>query len=821
MILRTIKYFFLKITSRKRIRPLSVSNIDKKPNIFIRLFESIGGNLYYIFQRAKERFRVWRYRKSKQEQEEGIIFEIIQHSKKLLLNLLLIIILFSLFDYGSYFFLNSFDLKITNFINSLSIGFIELILEISIGAISAILGLIFALYAVGFQITTEKYSSKVSDYINQEIVGNFFFKLLVFTDLFALFTLLKIKFINIYPYFSFPAVIIFVSISFLGILIFKDHYILTLKPKRIFERLWRDLREKIHLVSQRKKRAFKSWSIVQNTRDKSNEFLDLMEFLFDDLLRSKNWNDLIYSPIVLAHILVEYANKKRYIDKERGWWFPRRYEQVKSGDIVSLPIKLDYEIRGTGPLHITTPDFNWFEDRIYKLLEHMTSKIDFIEERDNLILNIIKAYQIILAGDYVKDRFGRYQKEIHGAYENQETAVFEKFFTGFRELFSKIDFSNDSIMIAYMNTYFAIGLVIVEGFEYEHYRKVIKNLINDKFTLALTREKLENIKLPTIFYNKLLDYYDRLEIEQYCEGDIKTPKDWLEHEVISGSQVEEKELFDNYFKLLIEHQNRILDELHKNKQYKNLALFLKMRLEWFSRLLYIKKLELAEEQARVITNKITYILDIPKNILIEIEFLEAIEKLIFPAILESKSSLFNNLAQSLRLLLSVLNYGESDVDCLIERNRLVLILGGFIYFVSEFEQDQKFLIDYVKTLERAYQPGFFAKLVEMMADPRKLGGLRLTLKLIQLETARYHHWFVQVLQKVDALPKTYGKVRSYVGLQEVADHPSKFIREISYGPSFYEEECINAFVEWVKKQEEIKKLVNLLNNLLNKTKNDK
>src|SRR5262249_9740705 len=71
-------------------------------------------------------------------------------------------------------------------------GFLEVVLGISIGAISALLGLLFALYGVGFQITTEKYSSRVADYVNQEGVGNFFFQLLVFTDLYAIIVLLRV-----------------------------------------------------------------------------------------------------------------------------------------------------------------------------------------------------------------------------------------------------------------------------------------------------------------------------------------------------------------------------------------------------------------------------------------------------------------------------------------------------------------------------------------------------------------------------------------------------------------------------------------------------
>ena len=159
--------------------------------------------------------------------------------------------------------------------------FLELVLEISIGAISAILGLLFALYAVGFQITTEKYSSKVSDYVNQETVGNYFFKLLVFTDLFAIAVLLRVKLLVIPPSLSFIVAMVLVAICLLGIIVFKNHYILTLKPKNLFERLWSETKENIWLASDQTQYSYNSWSIVQRSRMRTQELLSILKALKD------------------------------------------------------------------------------------------------------------------------------------------------------------------------------------------------------------------------------------------------------------------------------------------------------------------------------------------------------------------------------------------------------------------------------------------------------------------------------------------------------------------------------------------------------------
>jgi hypothetical protein len=62
----------------------------------------------------------------------------------------------------------------------------------------------------------------------------------------------------------------------------------------------------------------------------------------------------------------------------------------------------------------------------------------------------------------------------------------------------------------------------------------------------------------------------------------------------------------------------------------------------------------------------------------------------------------------------------------------------------------------------------------------------------------------------------YDNVRFYSGMQEVADHPSKFIRELSYRMFNPEEECAEAFVEWVKKREAVRQLVDVFKKIQEK-----
>jgi hypothetical protein len=815
---RTIRFFLRNIAWRKKTALSFSSNVDKKPNKIKYVLGMIGGFFYSLFQRKRESLRLIRRKQERRKTEYTIPLQIIHYSKEIF-GLLVIAFLISLsIDWGldkighalmkvraEWFwrFVERLD-----FLTLPDRNFMKLLLEISIGAISAILGLIFALYAVGFQISTEKYSSKVSDYVNQETVGNFFFKLLVFTDLFAILTLLRVELLKLQPGFSFISVMALVTICLLGIVVFKNHYILTIKSKNLFERLLFDIRENIWLVSDRRRYSYNSWSIVQTSRVRTQELLALLKALFEDLWQAKNWNDIIYAPTVLSYALTEYANRKKFIDKERGWWYPQRPKEVKASDMTSLPLKLNYELQGQGPLRIGSPDYLWFEDQVFEILQTVESRMGTNPDETHLLSYVIQCYQTILSGAYSKDQYGRYQKTTNGLYESQEIDAFEKYFDAYLALYDKVKTEDE--LGAYLNGYFALGLILINGFDYSNYQPIIKSLIGPDGKLAHSRREIAAINLPYFFYNQLLDYWDRLDLEAQCEGKIVTPQHLLEKETSEDAQTKEKQYFDNFFNKLCKHHDTILDDLYKKGKHKELAQFLKVRFEWFSRMLYVKKTALAEQYSSVLARCAFYLLTIPKQILLDTEFWEEIEKLIFPSVIEDCPSLFKGLAQSLVLLLPAINVDEKNVDNIMYRNRLLIVIGGFVYLVSEFRRNNKFLTEYVQIIEKAYQEGYFIQMIEMLAKPRDVGGRDLTHKLISWEITRYHHWFRDILRQIHELPKTYDRVRFYYGMQEVADHSSQFIREMSYRTFNPEEESTEAFVEWAKKREMIKKLLTIL-----------
>lgn len=518
--------------------------------------------------------------------------------------------------------------------------------------------------------------------------------------------------------------------------------------------------------------------------------------------------------MVLANLITEYAHQKKYIDRERGWWFPQTQVEVKANNMSTLILKLNFELQGKGPLRIGSPDYLWFENRIFDIVKAAESRIGSAPQDTHLLKHIIDFYQTALAGDYEKDTYGRYQKTVTGLYENQEIDAFDKYLDGFFALYEKIQADNE--LGSYLNAYFAIGLTLIDGFDYAKYQEIIKSLIGADGQLKHTREELTQHDLPGMFYSQVLDYWDRLDLEVKCEGRVITPQDRLEKETLDDARAKEKQYFDKFFEKMIIHHNKVLKDLYQKGKHKELAMFIKAWFEWISRLLYINKVALADEYGAKIAGAGIYLPFLPKQILLDSEFWEELEKMLFPSVIENCEKLFKVLAGLLTLMLPVINADEKNVDNIMYRNRLSLILGGFVYLVCEFRQDYRLLVEYVQTIEAAYQPGQFVKAMEVFSKPKNVGGLDLTLKLINWELTRYHHWFGEIMGKVFDLPKTYDHVRFYSGLQEVADHPSKFIRELSYHLSQPEEESAEAFVEWVKKRDAMRKLVEIIKKIQEK-----
>ncbi len=807
---KTLQYFYILLRSKIakeypqfKIHPVDEIEKREQKSRVKSTISSLLGNLYYRYNSIKERDRIWTYKAEKEIKRHGILLELLKYSKNLILYLGISIIISLLTDW--LFALSLPWLRenslLTQYFRLPSLDFMGLGLEIFVGAISAILGLIFALYTVGFQLATDRYSEKVTDFINQESVSNYFFGLLVFTDLFSLITLLRLHFFSLAPTSSFLMAGILVIISILGILIFKNHYMNSLKPVNLFRSLWRLCLEQLDFATNIKSYKYTSWNLIIHARDNSNSYLNIFGSLYRDLKRAGNWNDAAFAPLIFGELLRDYSDVKRFINQERGWWFFQSYERVKADDMIMFTIKANFELQSKGPLHIPKSAKDWYENKIYEYLDEMLEDSNK-DDTNKLVSNISSAYARILVGDY-KQQVDAPPKLIPGAIHNQEFNIFEKGLERFLKLWKKIDFSKETVVTAFINSYFSIAIGILEEWDIKRMSEVAQSFYDDD-QLNKTKKFIYFKDLPTFSRSVLIDYWKRLEVEQEIEGKIITPHDKFIKEIQQLIKKKRQEIISKYLTMLFDNSDEIILQLITTGQFDEAGQFIKMQCEWVSRLLYIKENALAESFAPRLMKKAPYLLYLPKTTILDLELLEQAEKGYFVSLIERKKSLFEAYSNIAIIVMLMLRDKEENQDNLVNYFRLPILWGTLAFLVSELDQDPYYICTFVKQLEKTYKEGWMAQIIEAAAN------LNLTHDIYR-ETIRYHSWYRTVLNEMaHTLPKIPIREVGEIGFQEGYDHPSKFIQKLGAWELMDEELCMEEFVEWVKKREEIKKLVLIL-----------
>lgn len=774
---------------------------------FLGFTQILLGNVYSYYISLREKDRVWTYRLEQENRRHGIIFDILKHSGVLIYYLLLFTVLFFLFDLAFWKIYPSVR-QLRFIVKNLTIppaNSIEIGLEIFIGAISAILGLIFALYSVGVQLTNDKYSEKVLDFIDQESVSEYFFSFLIFTDAFSILTLLRLHLFNSPPVVSFLFSSVLVIFSLLGILIFKIHYNNSLRPLYLFRSLWRLINEQVEIASNPSNYQFRSWSLVIYARNFANRYLIVLGDLFRDLIRLNQWNDASYAPVILGGILKDYVERKKLIDKGRAWWFFEKYERVKAEDLNLFTIKANYELQGKGPLHLPKAAENWLEDKAIELFEEIATYIP-IDKSNKLAERVSSGYKEFLVGDY-EERRGYLPKLIPGAIQNQEFDVFQRGLDSFFLIWKKIDFSKPAIATAFLNDYFAISEGLMEKWDIDKALKIAESFYEED---QLNRDKQFSfqVKLPTYTRNILVNYWERLEVEQELESKIVTPKERFIEEIKDVLEGKRKEIIIEYLKGFFDNSDQIIIQLYKQKNFEYVGHFVKMQYEWISRLLHLGDKEIAETFASRIEKNGSFVAYLPRQIVIDLELLEQAEKGFFVSLTKKAKSLFKVYARLSVLVLIIIRDQEKDQDKLFRLMKLPVIWGGITYLISELEQEPFYITTLTQAIEKSFRPGWMVEILEKVVD------LKLT-RDIWWETTRYHSWYATILNEMrDKLAKRPFRGIGEIGFSEQYDHPSSFVQQLAEWDLIAEERCVAGFLDWLRKREEIKKLVHLLDQFI-------
>lgn len=807
-------------TYARRIYKLIASSFNRTLTLVFRLMSSVSlrtqiflGLLYSKYVGMRENDRLLTYRLEKEIEDHKIARDILRHSKQIIIYLALVSSISFLLDWLFSFVFPHIQLSDWLFQTFAlpSQNQIEVILEIFVGAISAVLGLIFAMYTVGVQLASDRYSEKVSGFIIQEPVTDYFFRFLIFTDLYAIIVLLKLYLDEGLPIVSFIFASVLVALSIMGILVFKNHYINSLKPLSLFQRLWRICLDQFQLVTNPRGYKYKSWSLAIHGRNITNRHLNIYADLFRDLARNKNWNDASYGPVILGYILRDYLEIKKFVDKEKGWWFFERYEQVKADDLNMFTIKANYELQGKGPLHIPKASGDWLEDKVIGLLEEMALYIPE-DKSGKLAGKITDGYKQFLVGEY-KEQRGKRPKLTPGAIQGQEFEIFKKGLESFLLLWKHIDFSKSETATTFINNYFAIAEELLESWDIEKALVIAKSFY-DGNGLNYSKEFIYRHDLPAYTRDILLNYWERLEVEQRLEGKIVTPQEKFTAEIKEVLDEKRKTVIVDHLTKLFDNSDQIIKSLYGSKNYEYVGQFVKMQYEWVSRLLYLGDVSIAETFADRIRKNAAYIAYIPRQTVIDLELLEQVEKGFFVSLSERSKPLFEVYAPVAVLILIVIRTKEDDQDKLFRLMKLPVIWGGVAYLVSELEMDFDYVNCLSNALEGSFRKGWMIQILEKVTEIRPVRN-------IWWETTRYHSWYMNLLNKMrrELNMRPYQEAGA-LGFSQRYEHPSPFIQELAEWQMMDEEKCMEGFIDWLKQQEEykrqkeIKKLINLLSNLI-------
>ncbi len=791
-IYRTILYFILAIRNRSlryAIRRVSPLEEDKQSPRMASISAWLAKR-YRRYANSKEKVRIWRYGLEKEKQEHQILKEVIKYSKRVLGYLAVAIAIGWTTD-AIYWWVHptlSHARFIANNFSTIPPDALQTGLTIYIGAISALLGLIFALYAVGFQLSTERYSADVTSFMNEERVSSYFFSLLIFTDLFAVTTFIRLHFTKPEPVASFLFATILVALCFLGVIIFKKHYIESMKPMRIFQRIWQLFLEMFPGITAESGYKTKSWSIAMGARKQSKHYLNIFGSLYRDLIRNNKLDDASYGPLILGRILRDYLGNKRFIDNERGWWADQKLDQPKADNTSLSSIKSAYEIQGRGPFFTTKQDNEWFETRALELLKEMRDTA-ISHHDDKMLSRVSDGYKEVLVGD--RERTAGDPVDIPGAWQSQEFSIFNNALKDFLELVNQLDFTNESSTVSILNDYFAIAVTAADKWDIKPAVKILESFYNGD-QLDQSHSYLGDSKIAAEARKLLYSHWQQLEVEQRLEGKLITPKEQL---VAAFRKTLEKTLKDQtqaVFTIFFHHSTAMIDRLLQVPNQEYVGQFIKIQMVWMSRLLYEGQKEIAEHFASFLGINVRQLLLLPKALLDELEILDQAERGYFVAIYEEQSGLIEAYFKALVSVRLVIMQSITEPEEMARYHRLTVLWGGALFVLAELRQDYSVLEKCVALLNATYLNGL-SKVIEIVKDYRPTN-------LIGWEVNRYHQHYMNLARKLkrELQEESYHESVNAIGVGTRYVHPSRFIQNLSQFDIDIQDRSIKGFADWVR-----------------------
>ncbi|NQS89776.1 hypothetical protein HQ584_08320 [Patescibacteria group bacterium] len=803
-------------------------DVDRKRFLLVQLYLDSIGFLYYQYKRVEEYTRVRAFNLTKKISQIRIIFEVLYHSRMLIYLLVLI------FGSVPLFVLNP------SLFTQITVKDINQILTVYAGGLIALLGIIFALYSVGFQTTTEKFSTDVTDYLNSEEVSRFLFKLMAFSSLFSLANLVIQSFYSDPVYILLIPSTMLVMASLLAVLIFKDDFINKLKPKQVFQRLYRENISTLRVVNAydnppinsfrscktRNVRSFKlylptlsSWSLIGYSQKNFSERLDICFNLYNDLIKDNKIEDATFGILSSAYLFSEYISVKHFIDTKFGWWFPETSELVKSDNPSDLTLKLNYEAQGIGRFSRKVKKDDWVEGKILHFLKRIQDNTNF--KIYPLIGNsLINAYEVIMAGTFTRRTKG-YERNLLGSIENQYEDMSKKAFQQYMDLGNKLCGIEDCTG-NFINTFAQIKTSMMDGFNNRYYPgklnkwkssiKLKLRLLIKEHKLIVTKEEVISWKLSKYFNMKFLDLLEKLEIECLVEGHIITDKTWLAKDFLEKIEQEEAKVFAGYVDLII--PSMVALSKTEDSTYKNYVGGIILSI--FNQLINQNKWKNVRETIKRYKKELLVLfISIDIDAFIETELRNQIDHGIFSSLVKREKSVYFfylglfNLTQF--HLSQVMD--RTNNHAILETLRRPLVLGGLAYLVSELDQDSYYISTFTHQAEYFTNNQKVEDLYQQLIEIEKRSGFEYFNERLAEDT-RYRHFYRHVINSISELPKDYiarGGPPFGMSSTETVKHDSTFIRKMAAHRSSDMRKCQEGYVEWLKKRRQIQKLIEVLN----------
>ncbi len=770
---------------------------DNRVGIFVGYIIRLWRHVSTFLRMRRYMFKIWK------KDQMQISLTLVRYGVKILYPIIVIFVLGCVLEmwipreWIARFLTNTLHLNLPDE------AFIKLILEIIFAGATALFGIIFALYIVAFETATNRYSSEVVQFIREEPASSHVFKMFTSTAVLALLTLFQMQLMGAIPILTTTIVIVLALLSIASLLVLKNHMLVSTTPKIVFERLQREIIEIFDDVASEKRMELKLPSTLSHSHARKK--LTIMNSLIDDLMRLERYQEAGNGIFRLCAILREYVELRHQINpKVQHWWFPAKQLETNSNNLIEFTFKANFESLGIGNLYQTGKDETWLEDAILSKLRAIAKSHG---QKTTIGTILSQGYAFVLSGTWESDHNDQIISKVRGAINLQNVSVAHE---ALKDLLTLRDYLSQEVHVHFLNSLSEVRVAIIDGFstrlnnkDIRDWREVVEVWMDKLYQspepyseavrwVAIHKEIKES-DLPYMLRKSITEAAEQLETEELCEGEIVTPKEWLNEKVKADLAKKEEEQTQKLLQAVLDCIEQILKKADAEETsgyleflyfiFKQLGLQkpeMETHLEWLMKqmTLCIEKLDAENLRAAEFESRL------------EQEILEAIVR-------RRKKILVYALAGHLLLTLKT-PLPKEEVNRGIARIRFYSVLGGLAFLVSELDQDTSYLSCVWNHLSRTYRVEYMSSLLNI--------GQQFRIESIFRETTKYDHFFRLIAGEIMQLEKRSGRSgRSIMGFGDMHPvHVSSFISSMRLDHMGWTrmeiDDCIEAFIEWVQRK---------------------